>query len=444
MVTRAGEQALKGPYVTAASDTGGTVRFELEGAAPAAVEVVREAVAEGKERSVTGKRVFESRDASSMHVVSMTGLEPATRYAYAVRAEHAVVADGHFVTAPRPGSAAATTFLVYGDDRTDHDAHAAVVRAMMQVPSDLLIQTGDLVSDGGSAQDWQTFFDIEKALLRERPILAAIGNHELYDDAAGANFLRYFGFPDASGSPRPYGTVRFGNVRFFFLNGMHGWASGEERQWLERELARADTETGLVWRVAVAHHGPWSGGPHGPNAQLVDARVPELLVAHKVDLFLAGHDHLYERGDAGPIKYLVTGGAGAPLYRDFHPTATTRKIEAVHHFVELVTSTDAIRIVARRTDGTVVDRCGFVKGGGWDCDAADAGPPARRASTTATVEERPAVAAAETKGPPQPSARPESARCLCVAPGSATHRAAGGAAMAALIGLALTLRRLRS
>ena len=95
---------------------------------------------------------------------------------------------------------------------------------MMQVPSDLLIQTGDLVSDGGSAQDWQTFFDIERALLRERPILAAIGNHELYDDAAGANFLRYFGFPDAGGPPRPYGTVRFGNVRFFFLNGMHGWS----------------------------------------------------------------------------------------------------------------------------------------------------------------------------------------------------------------------------
>ncbi len=304
---------------------------------------------------------------------------------------------------------------------------------MAQVPSDFLVQTGDMVADGGSAKNWQTFFDIERSLLRERPLLAAIGNHELYDDAAGGNFARYFGFSDATGSTRPYGTVRIGNARFCFLNGMHGWDSGEERQWLERELARADGEAGLVWRFAVVHQSPWSAGPHGPNAQLVEARVPELLASHKLDLLFAGHDHLYERGDAGPFKYLLSGGGGAPLYRDFRPTATARKVEAAHHFVEVRTTADAVRIVARRSDGSVLDRCGFVQGGPWDCDSPPAGQPAADAS--------PVVAGGRESSPSPGVPRasdadgPATTRCLCDAPGSAAGRGVSVAAVAILVGL---------
>ncbi len=436
---------IKGPYMTAVSDTGGTVRFELEKAAPAAVEVVREA--DGKERAGASKGIFESRDASTLHAVTMTGLEPATRYTYVVRAEHAVVADGRFVTAPKAGTQGAVTFLVYGDDRTDNDAHAAVVRAMMQIPSDFLVQTGDMVSDGGNARNWQTFFDIEKPLLRERPLLAAIGNHELYDDEAGGNFARYFGFTDASGSVRPYGTVRYGNVRFFFLNGMEGWG-GEERLWLERELGRADGEAGLVWRFVVVHQSPWSAGPHGPNVRMVEARVPELLFAHKVDLLFAGHDHLYERGDAGPIKYLISGGGGAPLYSDFHATATTRKVEAVHHFIEVTTGADAVRIVARRIDGSVLDRCGLAKGGPWDCDALDSGTPATGASTAAPDAHSPRDAA-ESVGAPAPTApggsqQPTATRCLCDAPGNARGHGLSVDVCSMLVGVAgLSVRRLR-
>lgn len=429
--------------MTAVSDTGGTIRFELETPAPAAVEVVREGTAGTRDAAPAGKSVFESREASSLHAVVVTGLEPSTPYSYVVRAARTVLADGRFATAPRPNSGAAVTFLVYGDNRSDDDAHAAVVRAMMQVPSDFVVQTGDMVSDGGSAQNWQRFFDIEKAMLRERPLLAAIGNHELYDDASGGNFARYFGFSGAPGGPRPYGTARFGDVRFFFLNGMDGWSSGEERSWLERELARADDEAGLVWRFAVVHQSPWSAGPHGPNVQMVEGHVPELLAAHKIDLLFAGHDHLYERGDAGPIKYLISGGGGAPLYRDIHVTATTRRVEAVHHFIEVTAGADAIRIVAHRRDGSILERCGLPKGGPWDCDARDADAPAN--ATPATV------GAGDAAGPParepgggQPSAQPSATRCLCDAPGSAPGRGVCLAALSIVSVLAASRRARRT
>jgi hypothetical protein len=441
---RAAERTTKGPYVTGLTDTGGTVRFELSSPARATVEVVADAPLKAADGGVH-KTVFESRDASAFHAVRIAGLEPATRYRYVVRVEGAASGDGLFSTAPRSDSAAPIAFLVYGDNRTDDAAHAAVVRAMMAVPSDFLVNTGDMVPDGGSAENWQTFFDIEKPLLHDRPLFAAIGNHELYDDTAGGNFARYFGLPDSSGALRPYGTARIGNVRLFFLNGMHGWDSGEERQWLERALGEADHEADLVWRFVVLHHGPWSAGPHGPNVQLVEARVPELLASHKVDLLFAGHDHLYERGDAGVLKYFVSGGGGAPLYRDWHPTATTRKAEATHHFIEVSTSAGALRIVARRSDGSILDRCGFAQGRPWDCDPPVASQSASPGQGSGQASAPPAADGGEPKLP-DTSSPDSSARCLCDAPGSVSPGAAPVSALvSAVVGLAaLSRRRARS
>ena len=421
----AGQGPLKGPYLTSLSDSGVDVRFELASPAPATVQVTRETPG----IPPAPARTFESRRGASMHDVPAVGLEPGVAYRYVVRSGGAVVGEGSFTTAPKPGSDAPLTFLVYGDDRTDTAAHSAVARAMEKVPCDFLINTGDLVEDGSSDGDWQSFFDIEASLLRNHPLLASIGNHELHHDPSGAKFLSYFGFHDDSGTPRLYGTVRLGNVRLFFLNADHRWDSGDERQWLERELGRADDETGLVWRMVVVHDGPWSAGPHGPSERLVSAHVPELLAQHKVDFLFSGHDHTYQRGDAGPIKYIVSGGAGAPLYAITRNLPSTRKALSTYHFVEVRTSGDQMQIVARRPDGAEIDRCGLHKGGAWDCDP----PPAA-----------PVLSARPAEPPP---AKPVASRWSCDVP--ATNWPSGpapcdaGLACLGLLAFSLSTRRHR-
>ena len=102
----------------------------------------------------------------------------------------------------------------------------------------------------------------------------------------------------------------------------------------------------------------------------MNAHVPELLAAHGVDLLFSGHDHIYERGQGVGIKYIISGGGGAPLYRT-SKVATTRMSEATYHFVEVTTDGDALHVLARRIDGSVLDQCGFRKGTGWDCDMAE-------------------------------------------------------------------------
>jgi hypothetical protein len=358
----AGEGIAKGPWVTALSESSATVRFELAQAQPVRLEVTPVSAA-------TKRYVFVSAESSPMHVVEAADLEPSTEYSYVVRGESAELGVGRFITAPRPASDAAVSFLVYGDTRTDPVAHEAVVSAMRQVPSDFLINTGDIVERGGRTQDWQTFFDIERTLLQERPVLLAIGNHELYDDAAGSTYARYFGVPGEDGRPRFYGTALLGNVRFFFLNAMDEFAQGEERRWFERELDRSAREPAVAWRVVVLHHGPWSNGPHGPNTRLIDAHIPELLARRGVDLVVSGHDHVYERGSFGTIKYVVSGGGGAPLRRPAQGGATTERTEASFHFVEVRTSAATLQMTARRADGSVIEHCALGKGRAWDCDA---------------------------------------------------------------------------
>jgi acid phosphatase type 7 len=410
---------LKGPYLTGLSDVGVEVRFELDAAAAATVEVTPGAGDGGAAKRVTGDA------AASMHVVRVTGLEAARAYGYAVVVGGAVLGKGHFVTAPKGDAGQPVRFLVYGDDRSNDAVHAAVVQSMMALPSDFLVNTGDLVADGGSAADWATFFRIEQPFLRDRALFLCIGNHELYDDQAGSNFARYFGYADASGTPQPYGTERWGSVRFFFLNGMHDWQGGAEREWLEHALAQADGEPGLVWRVAVVHQSPWSSGPHGPNLKLIDAHVPEVLADHHVDLLLAGHDHIYERGDAGRIKYLVSGGGGAPLYPIEHPAATMRKAESAYHFVEVTLTGDALRLVAHRLDGTTLESCGFTRGNPWDCDAKPRSDTAAPAAAPPLAGETPST----------------TSRCGCALPGSPAGF--GAAALLALGGAGAAVARRR-
>jgi hypothetical protein len=151
---------------------------------------------------------------------------------------------------------------------------------------------------------------------------------------------------------------------------------GDERRWFERELGKAANEPGVVWRVVVLHHGPWSHGPHGPNTRLIEAGVPELLERGGVDLVVSGHDHVYERGASGAIKYVVSGGGGAPLGRDPEGGPTTEKIEASFHFVLFRASAAALQMTAQRADGSVIESCKLGKGRAWDCGEGEPRPTA--------------------------------------------------------------------
>ena len=403
-VAAAAGSITKGPWMQHVTPTSAVVLVEVDPPAPVTIELGLSS-AVGSTDAGAGS-VIESRDVRALHSILVKGLEPATRYAFTVRVG-ATTRYGALTTAPREETGEPFRFLVYGDTRSDDAAHAAVVVAMVGRASSFLVNTGDFVERGNSRSEWQSFFDIEAPLMRERPLFSCVGNHEL-TEGAGLDYVRYFGpaeLPKEAVAPAPAvtgvplhdagspakltldqlsGTFRWSNARFFMVNGMVPLTSGPTRAWLDRVLTDSDNEPGLVWRIVVVHHGPWSSGPHGDNKLLQEANIPQLLSAHKVDLVISGHDHIYERGWSDGIAYIVSGGGGSPVYRVKKAEKTSRRYESVHHFVEAFVSPVAIQFVAMRPDGSTVESCALAKGVGWTCDGSDGGGAADSARPPAS------------------------------------------------------------
>jgi hypothetical protein len=217
---RAAPSLTKGPYLQGLGTSSITIKLELSEPGPARVEVwADDGYGADAGRPVAAKR--ESSDARAFHSLRLDGLQPATRYLYRVTAAGTTPEPGHFTTAPADGRL--FRFLVYGDSRTDPEAHAAVVRAMDQTPSDFLVNTGDMVELGSEPADWQTLFTIEGRLLRDRCVFVAVGNHELArgEHTGEVAFLRYFASVEEGRElDRLYGTFRWSDTRFFVLNAM--------------------------------------------------------------------------------------------------------------------------------------------------------------------------------------------------------------------------------
>jgi hypothetical protein len=405
------DPVIHGPYLQRLTAKGVEVRVETLTPEIASLEL---------ESDDHTKRAFTDARAA-FHSFRVTDLAPRTHYRYRVRIGATTAPTGEFVTAPPDDSREPFAFVLYGDNRTDDDAHASVVRAIRGESFDFLVHTGDFVASGGDLLLWQRFFDIENDLLRDHCLFSCIGNHELVDDAAATNYLRYFGPSEGDDAPL-YGSFRWGSARFFLLNAFEDWGV-KERSWLEAELLRSDGESGVAWRFVVVHHSPWSSGHHGDDVKMLMAGVPDLLVRHHVDLVLAGHDHIYERGENRGLKYIVSGGGGAPLYPDIAPKPSTRKAEATHHFVLVSVTEGGVRIVAKRPDGSTIESCGFGPRASWDCDAhAPAGDEA--AATPAPI--------------PEPH-RSSAARCGCRIPGGRSDESED-AGILLLGGVALGLR----
>ena len=419
---------VKGPYLHDLSKDAVEVRLEAETALPASLEISPEGEDAGAARVVRD-------DARTFHVFHVDKLVPASRYRYTVTVGE-VSSSGSFTTAPPDDATAHFHFVAYGDTRSNADVHASIVASILKGPADFVVHTGDYVQSGGDAAEWQTFFSIEAPLIRDRCVFAAVGNHELYEDTGGSSFLRYFG-PDA-GDKKLYGSFRWGNTRFFMLNTFPTWDPVGQKDWLQRELTKADTEAGLVWRIVVIHHGPYSAGRHGSNIIFDETHAPELLAAHHVDLVLSGHDHIYERGESRGtgLRYVISGGAGAPLYAELHPLPSTIKVEPTYHYVDFEVTKDVIKLVATRPDGTMVNRCSFGHTPGWDCGEKEKA----KASSTAAATQPPAQNGAKVTPPSEkpPARASSSSGCSCRA-----SPAEGGVAALALGSLAVVLARAR-
>lgn len=333
------------------------------------------------------------------HEATLTGLRPATTYAYELRVNGVVASTGQSIrTAPTSGT---IRFIAFGDSGIGSSAQQSLASQMSGDAWDLAVHLGDLVygssSTSGDAtyqtyQSW--FFDVYRNWLDRRPFFPSMGNHDSRpSNNHGQAYLDLFVLPDAAGASaypdhaERYYSFDFGPVHFVALDTEKAFQDPARRQvqlsWLRNDLS----STSKPWKVAFWHRAPYSaGGEHGSDLAVRQAFGP-VLEQYGVQLALTAHEHMYERTvpwrvstdtRLQAVTYVVSGGGGARLY-PAGVAAWTAYSSSFYHYMRGTVGGCVLRLETVDRYGAVrdpftLDRC---------AQASDAGPPTVRVTSPA-------------------------------------------------------------
>ena len=284
-----------GPYLQNLTQTSVTICWESDKAEPGVVEYTTDP--KGAVATV------RSDQATTFHEVTLKDLSPGTAYKYRVKAGDKIT-GGAFRTAPQDFEP--FQFGVIGDTRTGHPTHRQLMAQMLKHSPALILNTGDLVSDGREQPGWDMFWDIVGPAARSVPYYPCLGNHE--KDAP--QYYQYFSLPDTGGGERQY-AFAYGGAWFIVLDTNGGYAVyPKQMKWLKKMLEQGQR---YVFIFVMFHEPVFSSSKREPN-KILQNTIGPVLSKYRVTAVFNGHDHFYERSVKGGVAFNVSGGGGAPLY----------------------------------------------------------------------------------------------------------------------------------
>lgn len=220
-------------------------------------------------------------------------------------------------------------------------------------PFDSVILLGDnIYPDGNIRKHGQAYFtDMYSHLIKEGVnFIVAIGNHDVVMGHQ-ADQLSFFKLPGY------YYAIKKPGVEFFVLNTNSFAKEDVQQKWLDNALKSSKSH----WKIVIGHHPIYSSGEHGMNKGL-KATLEPLLLKYKVDLYLAGHDHDYERfKPIQGVQHIVSGGGGAYL-RNFETLLPGSLVHLkAHHFLSFDLKGNDLKMLVIDKTGKTIDQAEWHK-----------------------------------------------------------------------------------
>jgi len=201
-------------------------------------------------------------------------------------------------------------FAVMGDLRGGEKIFQQLLEEAARQGAEFAVVTGDLVESGQPGEYLRFAKLLDSAPL---PILTTTGNHDL----RGRGKLYY---------ERLFGPLNhafdLGGYRFIILDNGFNRLTAAQLDWLETKLQ------GPLPKFVFLHAPPatipqWAWHSFSPGAE----RFTALMEKYKPVRVLVSHIHAYDRVTQNGVDYILSGGAGAPLYPQLGTQA------AFYHFV---------------------------------------------------------------------------------------------------------------
>lgn len=284
-------------------------------------------------------------------------LAPCARYRYRLTAEGSHQAAYEFQAPPQAGASCpgGVRLLVYGDTRTNHLQHAAVVPHLQKAGAHLLLHIGDLLNHSNKPEEWYKFFEIEKQFLPTAPLALTPGNHEGWPDfdmgvAAMTRFFRVKTEGGVGSWSFDYGLAHILVIDLY----LDGALYDDDILWIEKRLGAVPEGR---FKFVLLHEPPYSFGRHKPRSQVVKLR--QVFKQAGVHAVFAGHSHHYEHFKVEGIHYLTVGGGGAPFHTPRQNVVAEQekyfvKAAKVHHFLTVDLEPSGAKCVVHDTDNNKV------------------------------------------------------------------------------------------
>lgn len=272
---------------------------------------------------------------------------------------------------PALAAAQARRVAAVGDPGTRGRGQRAVAAAMAaehaRAPFAAVLLLGDNVYEDGEPKWFDAALREPYAPLRAggARFLPVLGNHDVR--AGGGDAQRAFW-----GAARWYKTT-IGPAELFAIDttillpeNQKGAYDGrlpeirrlavEQLDWLDEELARSKARH----RIVFGHHPLYvSTGERGKVAEAarLRARLEPILRKRRVKLYLAGHEHHYERSEpVGGVVHVISGAGGKlAWWPSLYGSGVAAKIVRRRHFLVLDFPREALRVRALGKDGRFLD-----------------------------------------------------------------------------------------
>jgi hypothetical protein len=249
-------------------------------------------------QSVSAKK-FRMEDRNLMNdryinrfTAQLTNLKPGTTYEYQIPPQTYWTEKYTFST-ERPDSL--FSFIWTGDTHHSPMIEKLYNLADQSHPDAAFYSiAGDLVSEGLHRDHWDDLFHFTKDIIRRKPLMAVIGNHDTRQGLGAWMYRELFSYPQNA----PVGvhqehtySFRYKNALFLMIESTASIDS--QKVWIEDQLAKSDAQ----WKFAMFHFAPYNWEEPYPDIQ--EAWVP-LFDKYHVDLVMNGHIHYYMRSK--PMK----------------------------------------------------------------------------------------------------------------------------------------------